>query len=430
MTRSTSWALVLFLVIILITSSGCIMSQGLTNNTSSRIGTMDIVPATSSAPVTANYTIPFPAGRPSVNVLRGEPFVINGTVDNLSITKVQIWLLNGTISTAIIPIMPDGRFRIVLDSPWTATLSRNFSPAIVVQYPAPPDLFSVVLNTTSGTVIETKTGKTTTVLSHVNDRDTYPTTQADYLEQGISATGNADAIIFLNGVDAWITIDPLNQSQPGSLEVSGTTSLPTGTSLSILVETISTHPTPKNYDSSHEFASGNATVFSTAGGVNRFDGIVNTTLLNTGKYRVYIESQGNLQANAQGDVEIIAKPPVSPEKGNYIDRARLGLPTLMVNETLSPVMLDGEWQIVPPGTQTSNNKVPYGSIIDCTPDGICRVFNKTGVQFLAVYNSNEARIMEVPNGAMIGQGPVGNVTIIKLDDNVILTKIDEYSPGS
>ena len=35
--------------------------------------------------------------------------------------------------------------------------------------------------------------------------------------------------------------------------------------------------------------------------------------------------------------------------------------------------------------------------------------------------------MEVPNGAMIDTESVGNVTFIKLGDEVVLTKIDEYT---
>ena len=150
--------------------------------------------------------------------------------------------------------------------------------------------------------------------------------------------------------------------------------------------------------------------------------------MNTGKYLIRVESRDeNLQANADGSVELIGNIPANTGHGNYIDWSRLALPVLVVNNSITPVMLEGALQIVPPGTGVTNNEVPYGSIIDCTPDGICRIFNQSGVQSLAVYNSNEARIMGVPNGAMIDSGTIGNVTFIKLDGKVILTKIDEYS---
>jgi hypothetical protein len=38
-------------------------------------------------------------------------------------------------------------------------------------------------------------------------------------------------------------------------------------------------------------------------------------------------------------------------------------------------------------------------------------------------------MMEVPNGAMVDTRSVGNVTFVKLNDEVILTKIDEYPEG-
>jgi len=143
---------------------------------------------------------------------------------------------------------------------------------------------------------------------------------------------------------------------------------------------------------------------------------IDTSRLNTGKYQVSVESRDEKrQANANGIVELVAKIPANPAQENYIDWSRLTLPELVVNKSLIPVMLEGELKIVPPGTGVTNNEAPYGSVIDCTPGGICRIFNRSGVQTLAVYNSNEARIMEVPNGAMIDSGTVGNVTFIRLN---------------
>ncbi len=281
-------------------------------------------------------------------------------------------------------------------------------------------------------MIETESGQTTPILAHVKEAGLYPTTQVDYLDQGIRAAGNSARIYFLNGVDGWITIDPTGPAQPGTLVVRGTTSLPVGTSLSISVATANMHPTPKNYDWSHELADdGTAMVNHGPGGVNRYSGVIDTSKLNTGKYLINVESRDeNLQANADSSVELIANVPANPGIVNYIDWSRLALPVLAVNNSITPVMLEGELQIVPPGTEVTNNEVPYRSIIDCGPDGICRIFNQSGVQTLAVYNSNEARIMGVPNGAMIDSGTVGNVTFIRLDGNVILTKIDEYSRES
>lgn len=398
------------------------------NTTSTPVVTTGIPQVSPSTPVTfPDVQASTPKDRSSLNVLRGEPFTINGTVDNLSIKNVQVWLLNGTISTAIIPVMPDGKFRINLDSRETDALARTFSSAVLVQYPKVPDQFAVSWDTKNHEAVETESGLTTPVLAHINDRGLYPTTQVDYLGQGITAAGDSARIYFLNGVDGWITIDPISPVQPGTLVVRGNTTLSVGTPLSISVGTVNMHPTPKNYDWSHELADEGTTLVDHGPfGVNRYSVSIDTSLLNTGKYLVSVESRDeNRQANANGIVELVAKIPANPGAGNYIDWSRLALPDLVVNESLTPVMLEGEWKIVPPGTGVTNNEVPYGSVIDCTPDGICRIFNQTGVQTLAVYNSNEAHMMEVPNGAMIDSGTVGNVTFIRLHGDVVLTKIDE-----
>ncbi|MEI7433479.1 MAG: hypothetical protein WCJ93_04425 [Methanomicrobiales archaeon] len=388
-----------------------------------------VLEPTAMVPVTAG-TMPVitPVNRSTLNVLRGEPFTINGTVDNSSITKVQVWLLDGTISTKLITVMPDGTFHITLNSHETDALSRNFSPAVLVQYSLNPYQFSVSWDNKSHEAVETESGRTTPALAHINDPGMYPTTQVDYLGQGITAAGDSAVIYFLNGVDGWITIDPVSPLQQGTLLIRGNTSLSVGTPLSISVGTVNMHPTPKNYDWSHEIADEGTTLVDHGPfGVNRYSVIIDTSHLNTGKYLVSVESHDeNLQANANSIVELVAKIPANQAQGNYIDWSRITLPDLVVNETLTPVMLEGELRIVPPGTGVTNNEVPYGSVIDCTPNGICRIFNQTGVQTLAVYNSNEARIMEVPNGAMIDSGTVGNVTFIRLNGDIVLTKIDEY----
>ncbi len=93
------------------------------------------------------------------------------------------------------------------------------------------------------------------------------------------------------------------------------------------------------------------------------------------------------------------------------------------------MMLVGWWHVVPPGTSVQNNEVEYYSIINCGADGICRVFDISGTELYAVYDSNEAQIMEVPNGAIVDKRSVGNVTFVKLGDEIVLTKVDEYPEG-
>jgi len=371
--------------------------------------------------------------RHSVNVLRGNPFAVNGSVGNSAITQVQVWVLDGEITTHSIPVMPDGTFQFTLGKEETRAFSRYFSIAVVVHFPQPPDHFTITWDESEGKAVAAGEEIPHSLLLHLQDKTLYPTTLADYLEQAIlkSGQGNAVETYFINGVDGWITIEPAVPTRPGTLEVSGSTSLPEGTPLSITVMTALFHPTPKNYDWSHEMSDGTTRVLPGTGGINSFSCNIDTSELYPGNYLIGVESRDDsLQADAMGTVEIIAPAAGMEAEGNNIDWSRLDIPPLVVNKSIGPEMLEGELRLVLPGTTVHNNEIPYGSIIDCAPDGICRVFDQSGVQILAVYYSNEARMIEVPNGAMIDSERVGNVTFIELGGDVILVKIDEYTKGT
>ncbi len=437
----------LLLAALLVISAGCIADQPQANATPA-LPTADTsssqTPGTAISPVQATITpmiaaTPSPAANiasfsdhGSVNVLRGKPFTIAGTVPDKTMTAVQVWLLNRSVTTLLVPVKADGTFSVTLDAGTTAALSRNFSSAIIAQYPAPPDRFAVNYDPASGQ-ITASSAVPDRILTAVNDKQYYPTTQQDYLCQAIDSPGtnNSCTVTFLNGVDAWIDIAPIPPGPPGTMTVSGTTSLPAGTPLGIDVATVNSHPTPKNYDFSHEYASGSAVVTAGTGGTNQYTGTVNTSPLNTGRYFVSVSTgDDNLQANAYAYADVIA--PTSPQActKNEINWSELGLPALQVNESLQPVLLAGEVKIVPPGNSTKNNEMPYGSIIDCGEGGICRVFDSSGVQFLAAYDSNEMHQMEVPNGAMIDAASGDNVTVVSLNGTVVLTKINECTRGN
>lgn len=368
------------------------------------------------------------AERHSLNVPRGEPFTINGSVPDPLITRVQVWVLDGEITVHSIPVMPDGMFRVTFEKEETSAFSRDFSSAVVVHFPQSPDHFTIMWDESEGKAVPEGEDISPSLLSHVQDRTLYPTTRAGYLEQAIlkSGQGNSVETYFLNGVDGWITIDPVGPASSGTLTVRGSTSLPEGTPLSITVMTSFFHPTPKNYDWSHEMADGSTRVVPGTGGINRFSCEIDTSELYPGNYLIGVESRDDsLQADATGTTKLMGPVYGQLEEGNVINWSRLDLPPLLVNEEMKPEMLDGALRLVPPGTRACNNEIPYGSIIDCAPDGLCRVFDQTGVQFLAVYYSNEARMMEVPDGAMIDTERVGNVTFVELDGDVILVRIDE-----
>jgi len=438
----------LLLAALLVISAGCIADQPQANATPARPAadtsssqTPGTVTITFQATITPTITAtPSPAANiasfsdhGSVNVLRGEPFTITGTVPDKTMTAMQVWLLNRSVTTLLVPVNADGTFSATLDAGTTAALSRNFSSAIIAQYPAPPDRFAVNYDPASGQ-ITASSAVPDRVLTGVNDKQYYPTTQQDYLCQAIDSPGtnNSCTVTFLSGVDAWIGIAPIPPGPPGTMTVSGTTSLPAGTPLSLDVSTVNTHPTPKNYDFSHEYADGSAVVTAGTGGTNRYSGTVDTSRLNTGRYFVSVSTgDENLQANANSYADVITPPSTASCTKNAINWSALALPPLQVNESLQPVLLAGELRVVPPGTSTQNNEVPYGSIIDCGPGGICRIFDKSGVQFLAAYDSNEMHMLEVPNGAMVNSSAAGdNVTIVSLNGTVVLTKINECSRGS
>lgn len=448
----------LLVAALLVITAGCIVNQPQANATPTRSATPSVV-NTSSPQASAVMTTrpqatitPTPsaattfsapaqgvaatpainessfADHEAINVMRGEPFTITGTVPDKSMTTVQVWLLNRSVTTMLVPVKADGTFSVTLDAGTTAALSRDFSSTIIAQYPAPPDRFAVNYDKASGKIVGSS-AVPDRILAEVNDRQYYPSTQQDFLSQAINSPGtnNSCTVTFLNGVDAWIDIAAIPPGQPGTMKVSGNTSLPAGTSLFIDVATVNSHPTPKDYDFSHEYAEGSAIVTEGPGGTNRYSGTVDTSPLNTGRYFVSVSTgDDKLQANANTYAEVIAPFSTQSCTKNEINWSALALPALQVNESLQPVLLAGELKIVPPGTLTQNNEVPYGSIIDCGSGGICRVFDASGVQFLAAYNSNEMHITEVPNGAMVDSSAGGgNVTIVSLNGTVVLTTINE-----
>jgi len=426
-------------VLLLLVSSGCTTVQQPVNVTQGLDTISGNLAATASWVSPQKFIVreiasplPIQGSRQRLNIVREKGFTINRSVENQSITQVRVWMVNGSIATQLVPVLGDGTFQVVLSPSDTAALSRKSLSAIVIQYPSYPDHFSVNWNATSRKITG-EPGTPERILSEYKSYD--PDDLVDYLDQTITKYGNGNScdIYLLYGVDAWINYAPITSGPGGTMVISGNTSLPAGTPLSISVTTVNMHPTPMNYDWSHEMADGSAVVASGADGINSFMSVIDISRLNTGKYHISVttrrhaNSDNPLVAETSGYIEIIEQIRAQPETGNYINWSALSLPALMLNKTMELEMLEGEWKIVPAGVQKKNNEVPYGTIIDCAPDGICRVFNQSGIQFLAIHDSNQAHIMGVPNGAAIDSSSIGNVTRITLNGETILTKIDEYS---
>jgi hypothetical protein len=429
-------SILVFFILLLVMYSGCITDQktnaGTTESQNLQENSDVINPTLSGRPLVIKdiaSPLAVQGTRQWLNVVREMQYTINGSVTNNSVTKVQLWIVNGTIVTRIVPVNKDGTFQIVLSPSDTAALSRESSTRIVIQFPSSPDHFSLNWNATTRKITG-ENGMPERTLSEYKSYD--PRNITDYLEEVIPRYGKGEScsIFFLAVEDAWINLDKVKSGPQGSMVVSGNTSLPVGTPISISVRTVNMHPSYPGYDWSHEMADGSAVVASGSYGSNSFINMIDISRLNSGKYHLSVTTRrlgqdDPVRAETSKEIELIEDLPAQPETGNYINWSALSLPVLVVNNTMAPEMLDGEWKIVPPDTRKKNSEVPYGSIIDCGMDGICRIFDPAGIQFLAVYDSNQAHMMEVPEGAAIDQGSVGNVTFIRLHEEVILTQIME-----
>ncbi len=219
----------------------------------------------------------------------------------------------------------------------------------------------------------------------------------------------------------WINSVLPETATTGTFVVNGTTNLPPGTLLKAGVFLNVFHPTPQNYDSSHEWAEGTGSV-QQGPDANTFTVSINTTLLYPGNYSFRIETSGfAYETSASSRINLIPVIPTTPGRKNFINWSELSLPVLNVNEIIRPD-LNSYWKIVDTPI-SAPGEVSYGSIKYCAWDGICRVFDETGTQYYAAYDSFS--ITQVPNGAFIGSGH-GNVTTIALDGKTILTSIDEH----
>jgi len=100
------------------------------------------------------------------------------------------------------------------------------------------------------------------------------------------------------------------------------------------------------------------------------------------------------------------------------------LPPLQVNDSMEPVILNMEL-----GTedQPGVHRIPAGSIILLSDDGINRVFDAGGMQILAAYDTGAHHTHSVPNGAFIDTE--GNITYILSGSQLVMTVIDVTARG-
>jgi PKD repeat protein len=109
---------------------------------------------------------------------------------------------------------------------------------------------------------------------------------------------------------------------------------------------------------------------------------------------------------------------IVPNTGKY------PLPPLQVNTSIEPVVLNQELSTV---DQPGIYRIPPGSVIILSEDGINRVFDANGIQFLAVYDTGAHHTHSVPNGAFVDSE--GNVTYILSNNLLVMTIIDATEKG-
>ena len=109
---------------------------------------------------------------------------------------------------------------------------------------------------------------------------------------------------------------------------------------------------------------------------------------------------------------------IVPNSGKY------PLPSLQVNSSMEPVVLNKELSTV---DQTGIYRIPEGSIILQSDDGINRVFDANGIQFLAVYDTGAHHTHSVPNSAFVDSE--GNITYILSNNLLVMTVIDATERG-
>lgn len=109
---------------------------------------------------------------------------------------------------------------------------------------------------------------------------------------------------------------------------------------------------------------------------------------------------------------------IIPNSGKY------PLPPLQINNSMEPVILNQELSTA---NQTGVYLVPTGSIILQSDDGINRVFDANGTQFLAIYDTGAHHTHTVPNGAFVDSE--GNITYILSGNLLVMTIIDATERG-
>lgn len=235
----------------------------------------------------------------------------------------------------------------------------------------------------------------------------------------------------------WIKIDPISDKQVGdNLTVTATTNLPADQKIQVTVFSSSIerslylrHPAPWEWMGGFSRVGDVVNVKPGNSGVNTTSFVVDIQWFDPDEY---IVEESTADYRTYGNTSFILYPDlvlngnISLNPGNLIDRNKLDLPPLVINNSVKPVYLVDNISLSQ--HPSSKGEVSYGSIIVFSPDQIVRCFDKNGTHYATYFGFRVPPYINPPFGSPIGtkmDHSVGNVTMVMQGDKRILTEIFE-----
>jgi hypothetical protein len=437
-----SIALLLILVIFLLYLAGCaeqahppawpVSPQDTTHPMTSRAVTETTVAKTTHTPVSLAVT-PVPTDLLSVDngpfaITQRESFFIHGIASG-SPSGIGIWIIGHAFNAhTIIPVNPDGSFFLPISATDGFYSGQYF---IIIQHPGINNRFDI--DTVQGQIPGEKW-----VIKKNTDQNLVPDhlfllegpgsiTGYDAAESVIKAINAKDSddvceIIQLYIEKPWITINPIiNKHKGDRINFSSITNLQPGTEITYGVS--ETPYSPRRFEIAI-ICSGTAVVTAGADGLNNLFYECNTSEVSPHEYDIY---EGTDDGSIDNFTQFYLLPPVdaagnlvATRPKNYIAWDRLGLPTLIVNTSMQPVLPASD-----PYSNSSESWPPAsGRIRVYSPEGVVRIFDKNGIQ-IAVYYDVGGRGGAVPSGATVSLNNGTNVSTVYYQGERYLTEIYE-----
>ena len=230
----------------------------------------------------------------------------------------------------------------------------------------------------------------------------------------------------------WINIDPISDKYTGEVfTITSTTNLSVGTEVLVQVYSGTHFNGPKIQTWEFYGATGTVKVIQGNRGINSISFVVNSSTLSNStplQPDEYIVTEDAIIEPVTGTVlfnvlpasDSYGKTPLKPK--NFIDREKLGLPPLKINNSMKPEIPKLVINLFPDPSQSG--QLPRGSIVVFSTDSLVRVFDKNGTQIAAYLDFNTLRSAGVPSGSVV-DASVGNVSTVTYGCERILTLIHE-----